>query len=712
MNWKTTMAAGPLAAALLLVPVAEAQVKKNWKEITNPPLREFRIQQPKRVELPNGLVIFLQEHRELPLVQGTAIIRGGSREEAASKIGLASIFGQSWRTGGTKTRTGDQLDEFLEMRGATVETSSDVDSSSVTFDTLKQDLDPVFNAWVDLLKNPEFREDKITLAKTQLNTGIARRNDNPAQIADREALRIGYGRDSVYARVPEYATVASVQRQDLLDWHRRFVHPNNMIIGVYGDFDSKAMEAKLRSAFGSMPRGPEAKTPEVEFPEPRPGIYFVNRDDVNQSNIRMVHMGVRRDNPDYYALQVFNEALGGGFSARLFSNIRSKKGLAYSVGGGVGSNYDHPGLVRLQMGTKSESTAAAIEALHEEVDDITRKPFTAEELQRSKESILNSFIFRYDSKAKVLNERMLLEFYDYPADFIEKFRASVDKVTTDDLLRVGRKYVGRDKFAIVVVGKQSDFDKPLSTFGAVSTIDIAIPEGTAPAPASSSSAGTTPEGRALINRVVESYGGAGRLASLAAIRRAGSASMVTPQGAMQIELDAVEVWPDRSVRKMKTQMGEMTMVVTGDAGFMSMGAMGSRDLPPSQRESMSKEIRRDPIFIARQAASGSYVFTAGGAEAVNGVETQVLNVSGGDTGDQKWNVDANGRIVRVTRTSMEQGTKTETVVDFSDFKTIDGVTVPMTQIQTRNGEKAGEVRLREVQLNPTVDPKSFEKPAN
>lgn len=710
MNWKSGLAAGALAAFIAGQP-AEAEVK-NWKEIPAPPLREFKIQQPKRVELPNGLVIFLQEQRELPLIQGTAVIRGGSRDEAASKIGLASIFGQAWRTSGTKTRTGDQLDEFLEMRGASIETSSDIDSSSVTFDTLKQDLDPVFNAWVDLLKNPEFRDDKIDLAKTQLRTGIARRNDNAAQIADREALRVGYGRDSVYARVPEYATVAAVQRQDLIDWHRRFVHPNNMIIGIYGDFDSKAMEAKLRSAFGSLPRGPEAKTVEMPFPEPKPGVYFVNRDDVNQSNIRMVHMGVRRDNPDYYALQVFNEALGGGFSARLFSNIRSKKGLAYNVSGGVGSDYDHPGLVRLQMGTKSESTAAAIEALYEEIDDITRKPFTAEELQRSKESILNSFIFRYDSKWKVLNERMLLEFYGYPADFIEKYRASVDKVTTDDLLRVGRKYVGRDKFAIVVVGKQADFDKPLSTFGPVSTIDVSIPEGTAPAPAAGGDAKTTADGRALVTRVVEGYGGAQRLAALAAIRRAGSASMVTPQGTMDIELDAVEVWPDRSLRKMKTQMGEMTMVVAGDAGFMSMGAMGTRDLPPSQRESMAKEMRRDPLFIARQAASGPYIFTLAGKETVNGVETDVLNVSGGDAGDQKWYVDAGGRVVRIVRTSMEQGTKTETIVDFSDFRTIDGVTLPMTQIQTRNGEKSGEVRLKEVQLNPAVDPKSFEKPSN
>jgi len=687
-----------------------AQTAANWKDIKKPVLREVKIQQPKRIELPNGLVIFLQEDHELPLVRGFARIRGGSREESADKIGLSSIYGQAWRTGGTKTRTGDQLDEFLEMRGARIETGGGVDSSSMSFDTLKGDLDPIFEAFVDLLRNPEFREEKIELAKTQLRTGISRRNDNAAAIADREALRVGYGRDSVYARVPEYATVSAVTRADLLAWHKQFVHPNNMMIGVVGDFDSKTMEAKVRKAFGSLPRGTQAPKPSMETPEPKPGIYFVNRDDINQSNIRMVHMGVRRDNPDYYALQVFNEALGGGFSARLFSNIRSAKGLAYNVNGGVGANYDHPGLVRFQMGTKSESTGAAIDALYSEIDDITRKPFTDEELRRSKESILNSFIFRYDSKDKVLAERMALEFYGYPADFIEKYRASVDKVTTADLARVGQKYVGRDKFAIVVVGKSAQFDRQLSTFGTVTPLDIAIPEG-APAKSSGSASASTPEGRALMAKVVEALGGSAKLKSINAVRRVASATMKTPQGEMAVDVDAVEQYPDRAVRKMKTQMGEMTMVFTPDVAFMSMGAMGVRDLPASQKESMTKEMKRDPLFIAKNADDVSYVFTAGGNEKLNGVEVKILNVKADDS-DMKWFVDGAGRVVRITRSTVEQGVATEIVTEFSDFKAFDGVTLSTKQVQTRNGELSARSEMKEFQINPTIDPKSFEKPVS
>ncbi|MDX1583486.1 MAG: pitrilysin family protein, partial [Thermoanaerobaculia bacterium] len=347
---------------------ASGNVPESWKEIDAPPLRSFEIQQPKRVELENGLVIFLQEDHELPLTRGILIIRGGSRDEPEAKRGLTGIYGQAWRTGGTESMTGDEMDEFLETRAAMVETSADIDSTSVSWDSLSEDFDDVFPLVVDLLNNPAFREEKIDLAKNQMNTGIARRNDNPIGIAGREARKLVYGDLSPYARVPEYDTVAAVTRDDLVSWHTATVHPNNMIVGITGDFDSDEMERKIREAFGEMPEGPVVDVPDVEVEMAEPGIYLVEKEDVTQSNIRVVQPGVLRSNPDYFAIRVMNEIFGGGFSARLFSSIRSDQGLAYSVGGGIGSAYDHPGMFSISMGTKSGSTLQAIEALYGEIE--------------------------------------------------------------------------------------------------------------------------------------------------------------------------------------------------------------------------------------------------------------------------------------------------------------------------------------------------------
>jgi zinc protease len=326
-----------------------------------------------------------------------------------------------------------------------------------------------------LLKNPEFRADKIEIAQKGMYDGISRRNDDPGQIAGREAAKLVYGASNPYARVPEYTTVAAITRQNLVEWHGKYVHPNNIILGVVGDFDSAKMEARLREAFASWPRGAAAKDSEIKLEPAKPGYYQIDKTDVNQSNIQMVAAGTIRRNPDYFALSVFNEAFGGGFSSRLFGDIRTTKGLAYGVGGGVGTSWDHPGILRLAMSTKSKTTIESIQALDEEIADLAKRPIDDEEIKRAKDAILNSFVFRFDSPGKVLQEKMAYEFYGYPLDFLENFQKGIEKVSKDDVARVAAKYIHREQMSVLVVGNVSEFDKPLSSLGAVNKVDTTIP---------------------------------------------------------------------------------------------------------------------------------------------------------------------------------------------------------------------------------------------
>jgi len=448
----------------------------NWKDVPIAPLPAFHPPQPKRIVFPNGMVVFLQEDHELPIVDGIARIRGGGGAVPAAKTGLMDIYGEVWRTGGTKSQTGDQLDDYLEQRAARVETGGGMDSTTISWSCLKGDLDDVFKVFVDLLQNPEFRADKIEIAQKGLYDTISRRNDEPGGIAAREAAKLAYGANSPLARVAEYATVAAVKRQDLVDLHHTYVHPNNIILGVVGDFDSAAMEARLRSAFAAWAKGPAVKDPEIPITPAKPGTYMVEKTDVNQSNIYLVGLGTTRRNPDYYAISVFNEAFGGGFSSRLFSDIRTTKGLAYAVGGGIGTGWDRPGMLRLIMSTKSQSTIESIQALEEELSDLApKRPIDDEEIKRAKDSILNSFIFRFDSPDKVLQEKMAYEFYGYPLDFLEQYQAAIEKVTKEDVARVAAKYIHRNQMSVLVVGNTAEFDKPLSTLGPVTTLDVTIP---------------------------------------------------------------------------------------------------------------------------------------------------------------------------------------------------------------------------------------------
>jgi len=460
--------------ALLATALGTAQVTP-WNQLKFPPLPAFHPQQPTRIQLANGMVIFLQPDHELPLISVTARIRGGSISEPADKVGLVALYGDVWRTGGTKTKTGDQMDDFLEARAAKIETSDGSDSTSISLNCLKADFDPVFDMYLDLLHNSEFRGDKLELAKQQIYTGIARRNDEVSSIVERESASLAYGKDNPYAREEEYATVFAVKREDLLNWHQQYVQPNNIILGVSGDFDPTAMEAKLRQTFDSWPKGPQAKDPDIKFAPPKPGYYFVQKPDVNQSTISMLDLGILRNNPDYFAVSVMNEIFGGGFSSRLFNNVRAAKGLAYNIGGGVGTSFSHPGMTNIEMQTKSDTTVVGIQALYEEIDKMQQKAPDADELKRAKDQILNSFIFRFDSPGKVLREKMAYEFYHYPLDFLERYRSEIDKVTAEQVTQVARKYIQKDKLAVLVVGNDAEFEKSLSSLGPVTKVDIAIP---------------------------------------------------------------------------------------------------------------------------------------------------------------------------------------------------------------------------------------------
>ncbi|MGH9493488.1 MAG: M16 family metallopeptidase, partial [Candidatus Sulfotelmatobacter sp.] len=541
----------------ILVPASSAQVS-NWKQIPVPQLPAFKPQQPKRVELSNGMVIFLQEDHELPLIDATARIRGGSVNEPAGKTGLVDIFGEVWRTGGTKSQTGDQLDDFLEVRAAKVETGGGPDSTTVSFSCLKGDLDDVFKAFVDVIQNPEFRADKIDIAKKGEEDGISRRNDEASAIAHREAVKLAYGPDNPYARIPEYSTIAAITRQDLIDWHAKYIHPNNIILGVTGDFDSSVMEARLRAAFDSWPKGAAFPKNNIQYTPAKPGYYLVPKDDVNQSNIWMVALGTTRDNPDYYALSVFNEAFGGGFSSRLFNDIRTKRGLAYGVGGGVGTNFGHPGILQISMGTKSQSTIEAVKAVDENIDDLAKQPIGGEEVERAKDAILNTFIFRLDSPDKILAERMTYEYYGYPPDWLDKYQAEIRKITAADVNRVAAKYLHKDQLAVLVVGNTKEFDHPLSSLGPVKEIDITIP----PPPGAKEEAkpaASNPEGKALAEKVAAAMGGLPKLKSIktmhALLDEGEAGSPMTP-------IDVHMQFPDSIHVEVKTEQGPLTIVAS------------------------------------------------------------------------------------------------------------------------------------------------------
>lgn len=463
---------------LLLVKLpASAQTARHYTELTFPPLPEIKVPAYTRYKLDNGIIVYLMEDRELPLVGGTALFRTGARWESADKVGLADLVGEVMRTGGTKKHSGEELNTLLEQKAASVETSVGIASASAGFSSLSEDLEEVFDLFAEVIQQPVFAQEKIDLAKTQGRGDIARRNDNPGGIAGREFQKLIYGESSPYARTVEYASLDNISREDLLNFYQQYFHPNNMMLGIVGDFDSQKMRQMIQEKFGNWKPNPQLKMPALPNVSQanKGGIFFVNQPQLTQSYIQMGHLGGLFNSPDYAALNVLNGVLSG-FGGRLFNEVRSRQGLAYSVYGAWSPRYDYPGIFVAGGQTRSETTVPFVQAIFAEIKRIQDKPITPEELAFAKESVLNSFVFNFEEPSQTLSRLMRYEYYGYPDDFLFRYRRQVEATTVADVQRVARTYLQPENITTLVVGNAAAIQPPLTSLSAkVTPIDITIP---------------------------------------------------------------------------------------------------------------------------------------------------------------------------------------------------------------------------------------------
>jgi zinc protease len=465
----------PLILLSMTVPVF-AQVKYA-EELEYPPLPDLVIPEPERIVLENGIVVLLMEDHELPLVSLSAFIRTGSRLEPQDKIGIASLTGTVLRTGGTTKQSGDELDEFLEGKAAMIETGIGRSSGTASMSCLKEDFPVVLEVFGDILRTPAFAPEKLKIAKNQMMAGIARQNDDPGGIVSREFKKLIYGNGSPYTWVPTYATILPITQKDVIGWHQTYFHPNRMILGLVGDFQKDQAIALLNKVLGNWERGPEGKDAQTFIQEQTSaGVYYVEKNDMTQAKIAMGHQGLRRDHPDYYSLVIVNQILSGSFGARLFSNIRSKQGLAYDVHGGVGLQWDRPGMAILSMSTKTQTTGKGIDALISESRKMVSNPPTEEEVANAKASILNSFVFSVDSPAKVLGKYLTYEYYGYPSTWLKTFRHGIEQVTVTQVREAAKQHLRPQDFAILVVGPREGTKPALTQYKDIQELDIRIPD--------------------------------------------------------------------------------------------------------------------------------------------------------------------------------------------------------------------------------------------
>lgn len=440
---------------------------------------EFSPPEPERVVLDNGLVVYLLEDHELPLVTITTTMRTGGWLDPADKVGLAAMTGAVMRTGGGGGLSAEQVDAELEQFAGDIHIGIERQSGSASLDVLSKDLNRGLEIFAGLIRSPAFEPARLELAKLQAIEGIRRRQDSPGSIVSREFTKALYGADHPTARESSVDSIKRLTRQDLIAFHRTTIHPNGMLLGVTGDFTKDEMLTSLRKVFGGWQKGavPELKIPDVsEAAMSQSVVRFINKD-TSQTHLRVGHLSIKESDPDYVALAIVNDILGGSsFRSRLFNDVRTKRGLAYSVGSRLLTGMHDQGIWLMRAETKLTSTQDVIERFVANMERMREEPVTDAELAEAKEAYVNSFVFSFASSSAIVGRLIELEHDGLPKDFLQQLRAQVIQLTKDDVLAAAQKHLHPDRLKIIAVGSGDALAKALSTFGDVKEIKLS-PEG-------------------------------------------------------------------------------------------------------------------------------------------------------------------------------------------------------------------------------------------
>lgn len=440
----------------------------NPRNMTYPPLN-FTIPKGERVVLENGTPVYLLQDHELPIVNITAMLHAGSLYDPAEKAGLASITGSQIRNGGSKKLAPAELDEQLEFMASSVVSYFGDSQGTVRMSSLTRNLDQTMQIFSDLIFTPRFDQQRLDVAKKQAIESIRRQNDDPKGLADR-ALQQAIFAGHPNGIIPTEQSISSITVRDMQDLHRRFVRADNMILTVSGDFDRQKMIAALNRLILPVRTRDRFLLPQLPEPKESGAEVIYGAKQVNQTVIRMGHLGIDKNDPDIYAARVLNYILGGGFTSRLVSEVRSNQGLAYHIS----SNFTVGNLFRgdfvIQTETKVESTAKTIGIINDIIGKIRREPVSEQELNLAREAIVNSFMFGFTTPDSVVAQQARLEFYNYRPDYLERYRDNIAAVTREDILRVAKRLLQPERMKLVVVGDSQKFDRPLTDFGNVTPL--------------------------------------------------------------------------------------------------------------------------------------------------------------------------------------------------------------------------------------------------
>jgi predicted Zn-dependent peptidase len=437
-----------------------------------------------RFELEDGTPVYAKQDKQFPLVSIAVYFRGGRYLVPEGKEGLAGITAAAWRTGGAGERTAQELDEELDFLAANLGTSIGDVWGSASLNVLSKDLGAAMAIFMDVLTAPRFQQDRFDKAKDNRLQAMKQRNDDTKDIEAREWSRLIYGDDYWLNRLATQASVDAISASDSKEFVNSLLRSGNLVVAVAGDFEPAELEALLNKTVGSLEPLAEP-LPAIPQPDhtPEPGVYVVNKADVNQGRVSIGRLGFRQGFADQFPLMVGNDILGGGgFTARMMKRIRSDEGLAYGAYASLGFQVTYPGTFRALYQSKSSTCAYAAEIFFRLLNDMRTIDATDEEVKTSKASFIETFPRTFASAAQVVglyaNDEVLGRDHGYWVDY----RDNVEAVTAEEIQSAMNTNLDPETMIMLVVGNieeilkgHPEHDARLTDFGEIKQLPLRDP---------------------------------------------------------------------------------------------------------------------------------------------------------------------------------------------------------------------------------------------
>jgi zinc protease len=443
------------------LPAAAASHLPDPADLHYAPL-QFNLPDAKRIVLKNGIVLYLLEDHELPLVTVDALIRTGTMYDPAGKEGVAELTAYVMKTGGTQKLASSEIDNQFDLLAASPSITALLDSVQIDFSLLNKDIDQGLDLLSQVLITPVFEQAKFDLARGLKNEELRRLKDDPQGLAVREFNRLIY-RDNPRGKFASVKSLKNIERKDLIEFHKKYFQPQNIMFAISGDISREEAINKIQRYFGNwQSRGNPVSPPAPPQKSPA-GLFYIDKD-IPQSTIITGQLSPGKNNPDFYAFSVLDFIIGsGGFPSRIFSAVRNNEGLAYSAGSFYRARSDH-GVFAAYAFTKTESTFKTLSLIDSVLRNVQANTIATREIEWAKNSINNGFIFSFTSPRQIAWQQMKMEYDGLPADYLSTYRSKIENIQVDDLNKIAVKYLDKNNNTLIL-GNVKKFGKAITGIG-------------------------------------------------------------------------------------------------------------------------------------------------------------------------------------------------------------------------------------------------------